>query len=155
MTHVLVFPRGWGLWWSWASYVPFACLYDGVFSKTLCLGQSASYLFVVLSFAPLSLNPVFSISLLSLPQASKFPSSSSSDWRVPGLGLETRGEPPTPPSPAPAPASAPGGSGSSSSEGSSGRAAGDTPERKEAAGTGKKVKVRPPPLKKTFDSVDK
>uniref|UniRef100_A0A7N5JV86 Capicua transcriptional repressor n=1 Tax=Ailuropoda melanoleuca TaxID=9646 RepID=A0A7N5JV86_AILME len=85
--------------------------------------------------------------------ASKFPSSSS-DWRVPGLGLESRGEPPTPPSPAPAPAPAPGSS-SSSNEGSSGRAAGDTPERKEAAGTGKKVKVRPPPLKKTFDSVDK
>ncbi|XP_043454730.1 protein capicua homolog isoform X5 [Prionailurus bengalensis] len=84
--------------------------------------------------------------------ASKFPSSSS-DWRVPGLGLESRGEPPTPPSPAPAPAPAPSSS-SSSSEGSSGRAAGDTPERKEAAGTGKKVKVRPPPLKKTFDSVD-
>lgn len=128
---------------------------DWVFSKTLRLGQSASHLFVVLGFALLSLNPVFSISLLSLPQASKFPSSSSSDWRVPGLGLESRGEPPTPPSPAPAPASAPGGSGGSSSEGSSGRAAGDTPERKEAAGTGKKVKVRPPPLKKTFDSVDK
>ncbi|XP_036130251.1 protein capicua homolog isoform X6 [Molossus molossus] len=84
--------------------------------------------------------------------ASKFPSSSS-DWRVPGLGLESRGEPPTPPSPAPAPASAPSSS-SGSSEGSSGRAAGDTPERKEAASTGKKVKVRPPPLKKTFDSVD-
>lgn len=93
-----------------------------------------------------------SVSLPSLPQASKFPSSSS-DWRVPGLGLESRGEPPTPPSPAPAPAPAPGGGGGS--EGSSGRAAGDTPERKEAAGTGKKVKVRPPPLKKTFDSVDK
>ncbi|EPY88269.1 protein capicua-like protein [Camelus ferus] len=90
---------------------------------------------------------------MSLSQASKFPSSSS-DWRVPGLGLENRGEPPTPPSPAPAPASAPGSS-SGSSEGSSGRAAGDTPERKEAASTGKKVKVRPPPLKKTFDSVDK
>uniref|UniRef100_A0A8D0UFL5 Protein capicua homolog n=1 Tax=Sus scrofa TaxID=9823 RepID=A0A8D0UFL5_PIG len=85
--------------------------------------------------------------------ANKFPSSSA-DWRVPGLGLESRGEPPTPPSPAPAPAPAPGSSGGSS-EGSSGRAAGDTPERKEAAGTGKKVKVRPPPLKKTFDSVDK
>ncbi|ELW71053.1 Protein capicua like protein [Tupaia chinensis] len=85
--------------------------------------------------------------------ASKFPSSSS-DWRVPGVGLESRGEPPTPPSPAPAPAPAPGGS-SGSSEGSSGRAAGDTPERKEAAGPAKKVKVRPPPLKKTFDSVDK
>ncbi|XP_053462514.1 protein capicua homolog isoform X1 [Nycticebus coucang] len=84
--------------------------------------------------------------------ASKFPSSSS-DWRVPGQGLESRGEPPTPPSPAPAPATA-SGSNSSSSEGSSGRAAGDTPERKEAASTGKKVKVRPPPLKKTFDSVD-
>ncbi|XP_016047975.1 protein capicua homolog isoform X5 [Erinaceus europaeus] len=83
--------------------------------------------------------------------ASKFPSSSS-DWRVPGLGLESRGEPPTPPSPVPAPA--PGSSGGGSSEGSSGRAAGDTPERKEAASTGKKVKVRPPPLKKTFDSVD-
>uniref|UniRef100_I3LXH1 Protein capicua homolog n=1 Tax=Ictidomys tridecemlineatus TaxID=43179 RepID=I3LXH1_ICTTR len=86
--------------------------------------------------------------------ASKFPSSSS-DWRVPGLGLESRGEPPTPPSPAPAPAAASGGSSSGSSEGSSGRAAGDTPERKETASTGKKVKVRPPPLKKTFDSVDK
>ncbi|XP_045694172.1 protein capicua homolog isoform X5 [Phyllostomus hastatus] len=93
--------------------------------------------------------------------ASKFPSSSS-DWRVPGLGLESRGEPPTPPSPAPAPAPAlapapapaPGSSSSGSSEGNSGRAAGDTPERKEVAGTGKKVKVRPPPLKKTFDSVD-
>ncbi|XP_010621611.1 protein capicua homolog isoform X3 [Fukomys damarensis] len=92
--------------------------------------------------------------------ANKFPSSSS-DWRVPGMGLESRGEPPTPPSPAPAPAAASGGSSSSSSssssnssEGSSGRAAGDTPERKEAASTGKKVKVRPPPLKKTFDSVD-
>ncbi|XP_071460895.1 protein capicua homolog isoform X5 [Marmota flaviventris] len=71
--------------------------------------------------------------------ASKFPSSSS-DWRVPGLGLESRGEPPTPPSPAPAPASASGGSSSGSSEGSSGRAAGDTPERKETASTGKKVK---------------
>ncbi|XP_006871432.1 PREDICTED: protein capicua homolog [Chrysochloris asiatica] len=82
--------------------------------------------------------------------ASKFPSSSS-DWRVPGLGLESRGEPPTPPSPAPAPAS---GGSLSSSEGTSGRAAGETPERKEVAGTGKKVKVRPPPLKKTFDSVD-
>lgn len=81
--------------------------------------------------------------------ASKFPSSSS-DWRVPGLGLESRGEPPTPPSPAPAPAPGSGGG----SEGSSSRAAGDTPERKEAVGTGKKVKVRPPPLKKTFDSVD-
>ncbi|KAF6077040.1 capicua transcriptional repressor [Phyllostomus discolor] len=94
--------------------------------------------------------------------ASKFPSSSS-DWRVPGLGLESRGEPPTPPSPAPAPAPAlapapapaPGSSSGGSSEGNSGRAAGDTPERKEVAGTGKKVKVRPPPLKKTFDSVDK
>ncbi|KAM5297823.1 protein capicua homolog isoform 5-T5 [Glossophaga mutica] len=97
--------------------------------------------------------------------ASKFPSSSS-DWCVPGLGLESRGEPPTPPSPAPAPAPAlapapapapaPGSSSGSSgsSEGNSGRAAGDTPERKEVAGTGKKVKVRPPPLKKTFDSVD-
>uniref|UniRef100_A0A4W2CIF8 Protein capicua homolog n=1 Tax=Bos indicus x Bos taurus TaxID=30522 RepID=A0A4W2CIF8_BOBOX len=85
--------------------------------------------------------------------ATKFPSSSS-DWRVPGLGLESRGEPPTPPSPALAPAPAPGSS-SGSSEGSSGRAAGDAPERKEAAGAGKKVKVRPPPLKKTFDSVDK
>ncbi|OWK15750.1 hypothetical protein Celaphus_00004538 [Cervus elaphus hippelaphus] len=85
--------------------------------------------------------------------ASKFPSSSS-DWRVPGLGLESRGEPPTPPSPALAPAPAPGSS-SGSSEGGSGRAAGDTPERKEAASAGKKVKVRPPPLKKTFDSVDK
>ncbi|KAF6077032.1 capicua transcriptional repressor [Phyllostomus discolor] len=93
--------------------------------------------------------------------ASKFPSSSS-DWRVPGLGLESRGEPPTPPSPAPAPAPAlapapapaPGSSSGGSSEGNSGRAAGDTPERKEVAGTGKKVKVRPPPLKKTFDSVD-
>uniref|UniRef100_A0A8C5K0U6 Protein capicua homolog n=1 Tax=Jaculus jaculus TaxID=51337 RepID=A0A8C5K0U6_JACJA len=83
--------------------------------------------------------------------ASKFPNSSS-DWRVPGLGLDTRGEPPPPPSPAPAPATAPGGGGS---EGSGGRAAGDTPERKEAASSGKKVKVRPPPLKKTFDSVDK
>ncbi|XP_020027696.1 protein capicua homolog isoform X7 [Castor canadensis] len=82
--------------------------------------------------------------------ASKFPSSSS-DWRVPGLGLESRGEPPTPPSPAPASAS---GSSGGSSEGSSGRATCDTPERKEAASTGKKVKVRPPPLKKTFDSVD-
>ncbi|XP_010840985.1 PREDICTED: protein capicua homolog, partial [Bison bison bison] len=84
--------------------------------------------------------------------ATKFPSSSS-DWRVPGLGLESRGEPPTPPSPALAPAPAPGSS-SGSSEGGSGRAAGDAPERKEAAGAGKKVKVRPPPLKKTFDSVD-
>ncbi|XP_062965619.1 protein capicua homolog isoform X6 [Cynocephalus volans] len=84
--------------------------------------------------------------------ASKFPSSSS-DWRVPGLSLESRGEPPTPPSPAPAPAAAPGSS-SGSSEGSSGRAAGDNPERKDVASTGKKVKVRPPPLKKTFDSVD-
>ncbi|XP_055991889.1 protein capicua homolog isoform X3 [Sorex fumeus] len=87
--------------------------------------------------------------------ASKFPSSSA-DWRVPGMGLETRGEPPTPPSPAPAPALAAGSSssGSGNSEGSSGRAAGDTPERKEPTGPGKKVKVRPPPLKKTFDSVD-
>ena len=68
--------------------------------------------------------------------------------------MESRGEPPTPPSPALAPASAPGSS-SGSSEGGSGRAAGDAPERKEAAGAGKKVKVRPPPLKKTFDSVDK
>ncbi|KAM9224432.1 protein capicua homolog isoform 3-T3 [Dugong dugon] len=83
--------------------------------------------------------------------ASKFPSSSS-DWRVPGLGLESRGEPPTPPSPAPAPA--PGGI-IGSSEGNGGRATGETPERKEVASTGKKVKVRPPPLKKTFDSVDK
>lgn len=111
------------------------------------------YFFVLLGFAPVNLNPVFTIFLPSPPQASKF-SSSSSDWRVPGLGLESRGEPPTPPSPAPAPAPAPGSS-SGSSEGSGGRAAGDTPERKEAAGTGKKVKVRPPPLKKTFDSVDK
>lgn len=85
--------------------------------------------------------------------ASKFPSSSS-DWRVPGLGLESRGEPPTPPSPAPAPATGPSGSSSGSSEGSSGRAAGDTPERKEVTSSGKKMKVRPPPLKKTFDSVD-
>ncbi|XP_045148662.1 protein capicua homolog isoform X2 [Echinops telfairi] len=81
-------------------------------------------------------------------QGGKFPSSSS-DWRVPGLGLESRGEPPAPPSPAPAPAP------SGSSEGSSGRPAGETPERKEAPSAGKKVKVRPPPLKKTFDSVDK
>ncbi|XP_052619475.1 protein capicua homolog isoform X4 [Peromyscus californicus insignis] len=85
--------------------------------------------------------------------ASKFPSSSS-DWRVPGLGLESRGEPPTPPSPAPAPATVPSGSSSGSSEGNSGRAAGETPERKEVTGSGKKMKVRPPPLKKTFDSVD-
>ncbi|XP_060222385.1 protein capicua homolog isoform X5 [Meriones unguiculatus] len=83
--------------------------------------------------------------------ASKFPGSSS-DWRVPGLGLESRGEPPTPPSPAPA--TGPSGSSSGGSEGSSGRVAGDTPERKEAANSGKKMKVRPPPLKKTFDSVD-
>ncbi|XP_051063444.1 protein capicua homolog isoform X8 [Phodopus roborovskii] len=82
--------------------------------------------------------------------ASKFPSSSS-DWRVPGLGLESRGEPPAPPSPAPAAVTVPAGGGS---EGSSGRAAGDTPERKEVTSSGKKVKVRPPPLKKTFDSVD-
>ncbi|XP_069857891.1 protein capicua homolog isoform X11 [Dipodomys merriami] len=87
---------------------------------------------------------------LSSSQPSKF-SSSSSDWRVPGLGLESR-EPPTPPSPAPAPA--PGSSSGGSLEGSGGRGAGDTPERKEVAGAGKKVKVRPPPLKKTFDSVD-
>ncbi|XP_038622978.1 LOW QUALITY PROTEIN: protein capicua homolog [Tachyglossus aculeatus] len=78
--------------------------------------------------------------------ATKFPS--SPDWRVPGT--ESRTEPPTPPSPAPHP-----GGGPSGGEGASGRGAGsgDTPERKE--GPGKKVKVRPPPLKKTFDSVDK
>ena len=70
------------------------------------------------------------------------------------LAGATATPPPTPPSPALAPASAPGSS-SGSSEGGSGRAAGDAPERKEAAGAGKKVKVRPPPLKKTFDSVDK
>lgn len=128
------------------------CLHDWVFPMALCLGRQHSS-FVFLGLAQVSLNPVSSISLPSSPQASKFPSSSS-DWRVPGLGLESRGEPPTPPSPAPAPAPAPGSSGSSS-EGSSGRAAGDTPERKEAASVGKKVKVRPPPLKKTFDSVDK
>uniref|UniRef100_H2NZ04 Protein capicua homolog n=1 Tax=Pongo abelii TaxID=9601 RepID=H2NZ04_PONAB len=63
--------------------------------------------------------------------ASKFPSSSS-DWRVPGQGLENRGEPPTPPSPAPAPAVAPGGS----SESSSGRAAGDTPSARSEHGQG-------------------
>ncbi|XP_049643089.1 protein capicua homolog isoform X1 [Suncus etruscus] len=80
--------------------------------------------------------------------ASKFPSSAA-DWRVPGLGLENRAEPPAPPSPAPGSSS-----GGGNGEGGSGRAAGDTPERKEATGTGKKVKVRPPPLKKTFDSVD-
>lgn len=80
--------------------------------------------------------------------ASKFPSSAA-DWRVPGLGLENRAEPPAPPSPAPGSSS-----GGGNGEGGSGRASGDTPERKEATGTGKKVKVRPPPLKKTFDSVD-
>lgn len=69
--------------------------------------------------------------------------------------MESRGEPPTPPSPAPASATGPGGSSSGSSEGSSGRAAGDTPERKEVTSSGKKMKLRPPPLKKTFDSVDK
>ncbi|XP_074075484.1 protein capicua homolog isoform X3 [Macrotis lagotis] len=75
--------------------------------------------------------------------ASKIPS--SPDWRIPAVALESRGEPPAPPSPAPAPGG---------SEGGGGRppGAGDTPERKEAPS--KKVKVRPPPLKKTFDSVD-
>ncbi|XP_056653018.1 protein capicua homolog isoform X4 [Monodelphis domestica] len=70
----------------------------------------------------------------------------SPDWRIPALASEGRGEPPAPPSPAPAPGG---------SEGVGGRppGAGDTPERKDVPG--KKVKVRPPPLKKTFDSVDK
>ncbi|XP_051845461.1 protein capicua homolog isoform X2 [Antechinus flavipes] len=76
--------------------------------------------------------------------AGKIPS--SPDWRIPALALESRSEPPAPPSPAPAPGG---------SEGGGGRppGTGDTPERKEAPS--KKVKVRPPPLKKTFDSVDK
>uniref|UniRef100_A0A8C8SJ44 Protein capicua homolog n=1 Tax=Pelusios castaneus TaxID=367368 RepID=A0A8C8SJ44_9SAUR len=80
----------------------------------------------------------------------------SPDWRVPGP--ESRLEAPAPPaghmssaalSPAP----------SGSGEGPHGAApvptpsAPEGPERKEG-GTGKKVKVRPPPLKKTFDSVD-
>ncbi|XP_072464000.1 protein capicua homolog isoform X2 [Notamacropus eugenii] len=75
--------------------------------------------------------------------AGKIPS--SPDWRIPALALEGRGEPPAPPSPAPAPGG---------SDGAGGRppGSGDTPERKEAPS--KKVKVRPPPLKKTFDSVD-
>uniref|UniRef100_A0A7N4V7S6 Protein capicua homolog n=1 Tax=Sarcophilus harrisii TaxID=9305 RepID=A0A7N4V7S6_SARHA len=80
----------------------------------------------------------------ALEMAGKIPS--SPDWRIPALALESRGEPPAPPSPAPAPGG---------SEGGGGRppGTGDTPERKEAPS--KKVKVRPPPLKKTFDSVDK
>uniref|UniRef100_A0A452HNB5 Protein capicua homolog-like C-terminal tri-helical domain-containing protein n=1 Tax=Gopherus agassizii TaxID=38772 RepID=A0A452HNB5_9SAUR len=78
----------------------------------------------------------------------------SPDWRVPGP--ESRPEAPAPPagpSSSSALSPAPAGSGDGS------RGAGPTPsvpegpERKEGAG-GKKVKVRPPPLKKTFDSVD-
>ncbi|XP_030398975.1 protein capicua homolog isoform X3 [Gopherus evgoodei] len=78
----------------------------------------------------------------------------SPDWRVPGP--ESRPEAPAPPA-GPSSSSAlsptPAGSGDGS------RGAGPTPsvpegpERKEGAG-GKKVKVRPPPLKKTFDLVD-
>uniref|UniRef100_A0A8C0G0Y8 Protein capicua homolog n=1 Tax=Chelonoidis abingdonii TaxID=106734 RepID=A0A8C0G0Y8_CHEAB len=78
----------------------------------------------------------------------------SPDWRVPGP--ESRPEAPAPPA-GPSSSSAlsptPAGSGDGS------RGAGPTPgvpegpEHKEGAG-GKKVKVRPPPLKKTFDSVD-
>ncbi|XP_074836713.1 protein capicua homolog isoform X3 [Carettochelys insculpta] len=75
----------------------------------------------------------------------------SPDWRVPAP--ESRPEGPVPPagssssSLSPAPGEGPRGAGPSpgASEGL---------ERKEAGG-GKKVKVRPPPLKKTFDSVDK
>ncbi|XP_044846983.1 protein capicua homolog isoform X2 [Mauremys mutica] len=79
----------------------------------------------------------------------------SPDWRVPGP--ESRPEAPAPaagPSSSSALSPAPAGSGEGSRGAGPTPGAAEGPERKEGAG-GKKVKVRPPPLKKTFDSVDK
>ncbi|TFJ96407.1 rhodopsin kinase-like [Platysternon megacephalum] len=78
----------------------------------------------------------------------------SPDWRVPGP--ESRPEAPAPaagPSSSSALSPAPAGSGEGSRGAGPTPGAPEGPERKEGAG-GKKVKVRPPPLKKTFDSVD-
>ncbi|XP_025051209.1 protein capicua homolog [Alligator sinensis] len=88
-----------------------------------------------------------------LPQAAKFPA--SPDWRIPAP--ESRPDAPAPPvGPSASPSSATASPGSG--EGPRGTAPAPTPptaeglERKE--GSAKKAKVRPPPLKKTFDSVD-
>ncbi|XP_050786405.1 protein capicua homolog isoform X6 [Gopherus flavomarginatus] len=78
----------------------------------------------------------------------------SPDWRVPGP--ESRPEAPAPPagpSSSSALSPAPAGSGDGSRGAGPTPSAPEGPERKEGAGS-KKVKVRPPPLKKTFDSVD-
>ncbi|XP_061452825.1 protein capicua homolog isoform X2 [Rhineura floridana] len=87
--------------------------------------------------------------------ALKFPT--SPDWRTAGPeGRSEASAPPTgplPPSLSPGPLS----SGEGSRGGAPAAASASTsegPEQKEAS-VGKKVKVRPPPLKKTFDSVDK
>ncbi|CAM4711392.1 unnamed protein product, partial [Caretta caretta] len=78
----------------------------------------------------------------------------SPDWRVPGP--ESRPEVPAAPagsSSSSALSPAPAGSGEGPRGAGPIPGAPEGPERKEGGG-GKKVKVRPPPLKKTFDSVD-
>ncbi|XP_062477661.1 protein capicua homolog, partial [Pezoporus occidentalis] len=68
------------------------------------------------------------------PPTAPGPSSSSSSSSPPHPEGPPRSSAPPPPPPAPPP---------------------PAEERKDGGGAGKKVKVRPPPLKKTFDSVDK
>uniref|UniRef100_A0A8C3HJ05 Protein capicua homolog n=1 Tax=Chrysemys picta bellii TaxID=8478 RepID=A0A8C3HJ05_CHRPI len=90
------------------------------------------------------------------PPAPPLPGLQGGSRRSPGV-LPSRPEAPAPAPPAGPSSSALSPAPAGSGEGS--RGAGPTPgapegpERKEGAG-GKKVKVRPPPLKKTFDSVD-
>ncbi|XP_063798416.1 protein capicua homolog isoform X3 [Pseudophryne corroboree] len=77
----------------------------------------------------------------------------STEWKVtvPESRSDTASAPPPPSSPVAPPASA----SVSGSPGEPGRSAGtssDVPDRKD--GPAKKTKLRPPPLKKTFDSVD-
>uniref|UniRef100_A0A8D0HMR6 Protein capicua homolog-like C-terminal tri-helical domain-containing protein n=1 Tax=Sphenodon punctatus TaxID=8508 RepID=A0A8D0HMR6_SPHPU len=85
--------------------------------------------------------------------APKFPT--SPDWRV--LGPERCSEASVPSTASSSLSPAPSGSGegtrASGSAPGAAAVASEGPERKEGT-VGKKVKVRPPPLKKTFDSVD-
>ncbi|XP_053308020.1 protein capicua homolog isoform X2 [Spea bombifrons] len=81
----------------------------------------------------------------------------SLDWKVnaPESRAETASASPAPPPPS-SPAAAPAAPSVSGASGDAGRASGSLPEASERKDVpAKKVKVRPPPLKKTFDSVDK
>lgn len=78
----------------------------------------------------------------------------SPDWRVPGPESRPEAPAPTAGSSSSSLSPAPAGSGEGPRGAGPTPGAPEGPERKEG-GASKKVKVRPPPLKKTFDSVDK